>query len=429
VDEREIISVNGKDYPMPTNLEKLGDEDLYMVPFSMIVVAEEQEESDGQYHWHNPRYLGQTGNAAAPGFGKQDIQELNADIVDEGLINPLVCRWVVTDGVISVQVLDGERRYRCIDKQRTKNEKVYSRKEKQWLPAQQVHEKIPCRIIQGNDKEALKIAFMVSDRSIRWGDSATVKLIRKLRKCGTTDQEILQLTKKSLQWLREQDRLCDLDEVTFSYFESGKINRALALMLCDIDDVDRRHRYLHAAYDDALANHEETLEKAEKDLEKAETKEELAEAELAEAKEKGDEEAVESTTTKLKTAKLRTETKRRQKADASKPKAKTKNLRNAATKLAEEEGEVPSDIAQILRPGKIREHYEMLNKLIANEGKDEEGEEVMPLESLQIVAACYKAIVCGESDIMKVLSKIKDGPSSNDEPTDDNTEETTEDEE
>ena len=125
---------------------------------------------------------------------------------------------------------------------------------------------------------------MVSDRSIKWGEAAVAKLIRKLRRCGCNDEEILETTKKSVQWLREQDRICALDELTFSHLADGKINRAFALRLTDIKDLERRHRHLYATWADAVACYEEVRQKTEVDLEKAVEKEEYVEAELGEAK-------------------------------------------------------------------------------------------------------------------------------------------------
>lgn len=248
---------------------------------------------------------------------------------------------------------------------------------------------------------------MVSDRSVNWGEGATAKLIKKLRKCNCTDEEILELTKKSFQWLREMDEICSLDDLTFTFLTDGRINRALGLRLSKIEDLDRRHRYLHASYDDAVENHQEELAKADEDLEKAETKEELAESELAEAQQQGDTEAEQEAAAKLEEAKDRTQTKRRQRQEAARPRAKTKNLRNAAAKIAEEEDdETPaSDVTTPLRPGKIRAHSEAIADLITKNGKDEEGKEIFSIATLHVIQACYKAILAGEEDILKVLKR------------------------
>ncbi len=399
------ISIDGQEQEVPEGVEAVGEEDLYYVPFDLIIVAEEDVDEDSNYHWSNPRKYTQ---GEGKGFGKQDMEELYADIKEEGLMCPLICRWVKKEEGVRVQVLDGERRYRSLLKQQQKNEKVWSRRSRAWMSALDVHAKIPCRIITGNDKEALKIAFMVSDRSVAWGEGATAKLVRKLRKCRCNDEEILELTKKSGQWLREMDRICELDELTFGYLTDAKINRALALKLADVKEMDRRHKYLHAAYDDAVSNHQEVVNKADEELLKAEEKEEVAEAEVEEAK-GGDKEVLEQAETTLADAKEKTEQKRRQRAEASRPRAKTANLRNATTKMSEEGEEVGDDVAQPLRPGKIKKQYELIEALIKNEGKIEgTAKEVWPINVLQLVLACYKAIMHGEEDIIRVIKREKD---------------------
>jgi len=404
------ILIGGVEKEIPNGVDMLGEDDLYNVPFCLLTVADEAREVE-DYAWANPRRLGQTDGSMGRGFDKQDMEELYNDIRDEGLMFPLICRWVVhpDDGSLSIQVLDGERRYRCMDKQRQKDEKCYSRKHKEFRPAQEVHEKVPCRVITGNDKEALKIAFMVSDRSVAWGEGATAKLIKKLRKCHCSDKEILELTKKSFQWLKEQDEICQLDDLTFNYLTDGKINRALALRLAKIAEIDRRHKYLHASYDDAVATHQEELAKADTDLTRAEEKEELAEAELTEATEKGDPGAIAAAQQNLEKTQERTQKRRRQRSEASRPRAKTKNLRNASNAIAEEDAEADqSDVAQPLRPGRIRKEVESIQALIDNEGKDGEGHPVADVKVLEAVKYCYtKNVLGGEEDIAKVLKRFR----------------------
>jgi hypothetical protein len=398
------VTVEGVEKDIPQGVEAVGEEDLFYVPFSLLVLADDAED-ETDYRWTNPRRLGD--GTVGAGFGKQDMEELYTDLKNEGLMCPLICRWVQLDDGIKVQILDGERRFRSMQKQLQKNEQVWSRRLRSWLPAEQVHSKIPCRIITGNDKQALKIAFMVSDRSVGWGEGATAKLIRKLRKCNCTDTEILDLTQKSGQWLREMDRICDLDDVTFSYLTDARINRALALKLADIIDIERRHKYLHAAYDDAVSGHQEVVAKADEELLKAEEKEEIADGELVEVQATGTTEQIAEAETKLIEVRERTEQKRRQRAEATRPRAKTANLRSARAKL-EEDGETTDDIATPLRPGKIKKQQEMIAELINRGGKPEgEDKELFPLSALQLVAACYKAVLVGEEDIIKVIKREK----------------------
>lgn len=407
MNDKRIINIDGVQKEIPSSVDMLGEDDLYMVPFSMLALApdEKEDEQEEEYHWHNPRRLGKIeGNTLGRGLDKQDMQELYTSIKDEGLMLPFVARWIIKeDGNLSAEVVDGERRWRCIDRQIKKVELVKSRKLGDMLPATDVHAKVICRVVVGDDKDALRIAFMVSDRSVPWGEGATAKLIKKLRKAGFSDEDILKETKKSFQWLREMDEICNLDELTFDYLTDGRINRALGLRLAKIEEIDRRHKYLHASYDDAVQNHQEELAKADEDLEKAEQKEEVLESELAEVQ--GDTEAEKEVAAKLEAAKSRTQSKRQKRQEAARPRAKTKNLRNAAAKIAEEEeGEgIAEDVATALRPGKIRLYSDTIANLIGKNGKDEDGKEVFTVATLHVLQAVIKGILGGEEDVMKIL--------------------------
>lgn len=393
---------------IPAGVEAIGEEDLYYVPLSMLIVADPTDTTEEEYQWYNPRRMGD--DNAANGFNRIHMDELQNDIRDEGLMCPLICRWKKQEDTTKVQILDGERRFRSIEKLVERDEQCWSRKEKKLRGAKDVHSKVPCRIIDGTDKEALRIAFMVSDRAVGWGEAATAKLVRKLRQCKCTDVEILDLTKKSSQWLREMDRICGLDELTFSYLSDAKINRALALKLADIKNIEKRHEYLHKTYDDAVAHHQEEIQKADEELEKAEEKEELAEVSVIEAEETEDPETIEKAKEILSEAKDRTEKKRQQRTAASRPQGKTKNLRNVVAKKIEENQEVDAGALQALSEGKIRQHAEDISAL------SEENDPVIIdgvtapthitfTQALQMLKSCYKGILSGEEEVIKIIKR------------------------
>lgn len=397
------VQVNGEEKIIPAGVELLGEVDLYSANFSLLQLPEPEEADMEVYTWSNPRRTGQTEEGA--GLGKMDMEELLTDIKEEGLMSPLICRWIIKDeGNLIIQVLDGERRWRCIDKLVSTSEKVWCRGQKKWRPATEVYKTVPCRIVTGNDKEALKIAFMVSDRSINWGEAAVAKLIRRLRNCGCGDEEILETTKKSAQWLREQDRICALDDLTFSYLTDGKINRAFALRLTEIDDQDRRHQHLRAAYDDALTCYKQEIQKAEDDLEKAVEKEEYAEAELDEAVAKGQDTT--EVETKLGEAQARTTQKQQVRSSVPRPKAKTPNHRRAVQKMAEEgDDEATKCVGTILSPGKIEKQLEVIQEAIVAGGKDSEGRTILDVAKLKACEVCYKAIIHGDEDVIRLLRR------------------------
>ena len=409
MDHPGTVTVGGVEKELPSNIEPLKD-DLYIVPFDMLSLSDSEQDVIGEYHWVNPRHLGARDGSTGQGFDALSMEELYEAIRTNGFISTLTCRWILhPDGTLGVQILDGERRWRTLRKQIDKGELVNNGKG-EMQDAAEVFKTVPCRIISGlhDDKEALRIAFMVSDRTVSWGDGATALLIRKLRNCNFTDEEILDITKKSYQWLRDMDELCTLDDTTFNYLIDSRINRTVALKLTKIKDVERRLKHLHESYDDAVLHHQEELAKVDADLEKAETREEELEAALAEAHAKGDEETASELEPKVEKAASRTQRKRRERAEASRPQAKRKNFRAAVIKLAEEEGtEVAADVAQMLGPSAIQKHYATVQELIQNEGKDTEGEVVFPVDILHVVSCCYKAILIGEEDLVKTLRRAQ----------------------
>ncbi len=398
------ISVCGIDMTVPEGVDLLPEQDdLYSTKFNLLRLSPEEACDNSQYTFVNPRRDG------GKGFDKCDMQELYADIQEEGLMFPPICRWVLDDGQLVIQVLDGERRWKCITRLIEKNEKCWSRLHRKWMPAQEVYKQIPCRILTGNDKEALKVAFMVSDRAVAWGEGATAKLIKKLRKCGADDEEILALTKKSGQWLREMDKICTLDEETFRYLVENKINRAVALKLAEVSDLGRRHLYLTATYEDAVEHHQEEQARAESNLARAEEKLEQADALVAEAEEKEDTILLSEAQHRLKEAQEKKEEKEREAKEAQQPRGKTANLRRGAQAVAEDDEKTGTDVADApiptLRPGKIRKQLETVEALIAKGGLDTDGKETLPIMTLHSIVACYKAILNGDEDIMKVIKR------------------------
>jgi hypothetical protein len=397
----EKILMDGKEIVLPLGIERI-DDDLYNVKFGLLSLAKKVDEKSN-YQWYNPRRYGQEETS---GLSEYAISSLRADIRDEGLMAPFICRWVFNGTSLEVQVLDGERRYYSIDGLITENTSCFHRTKNQWCPASILYSKVPCRIIQGNDKEALKVAFMVSDRAFRWGEGAVAKLIKKLRDCNCDDAEILEITKKSQQWLREMDKLCELDELTFSYLIDDKINRTLALKLARVEDIDKRQRYLLASYEDAIDNHHGVVEKADDALVKAEIAQEVVEAKLAEAIIDEDQSGITSFQEELIEAKSETEKKKKARVSVNKPRAKTKNLRSATEKTIEgEEAEGEQEIVHPLRHGKIRKQLIAIQKLIEADGKDVNNKEVFSVNTLRACESCYKAILTGEEDIVKVLKR------------------------
>ena len=151
--------VNGVEYDIPEGIEQITDDGLFFVDFNLIQRASEVDEQ-----FFNPRHLGsfdfkdENGNDKrflGQGFGKEDMQELMTDISKNGLDYPLLCRWIYKDGKINVQVYDGERRQRTIERLIDSSPDVWSSEHNDFRPAKDVYAKVPCRIKVMSDEEAM----------------------------------------------------------------------------------------------------------------------------------------------------------------------------------------------------------------------------------------------------------------------------------
>lgn len=384
---------------IPEGVEVVSQEEcIYLFPFESIGVRQGVPDDDTfeEYQWFNPRHLDDKG------FTEEEMESLLADIKDNGLLYPLLCRWL-EGGETPIQIIEGERRIICIRRLLDLNLPVWSTRHCCKMPAEQVYQRVLCKVLHANDRQALKIAVSVTDRTSKWSEGAMARLVQRLRRCRWTDEEIVSTTGKSGQWLRDTDRICGLDPETFRYLAEGKVNRTVALILSDMPDITQRHQLLYAAYRDAEKKLQEMAQKLDKEIEKAEEKEELAEAEVAAAQGMGV--ASQEAEANLELIRHKKAEKIQERQSIANPKAKIKNLRNAAGEVANNEEDRP--VATPLRPLKIRKQMEAIEGLIATGGADEKGAELFPVNCLRLVAACYQAILRGEEDIVKVIKRRK----------------------
>lgn len=405
------VELGGTAYELPKTIQPLGKDNLYVVPFELIRPADKEDQSREDYGWVNPRHYEDGDEIAPQGLTDEEMAELLTEIRDDGLIYPLVCRWINVEDDIYVEILDGERRWRCIDSLVAENEICMDGTGK-LRPAQEVYEGILCKVYTANDKEGFQKAYQATNSQVKWGEKANVRAIKHLRRTGATDEEILKLTKKSGQWLREEDKLCNLDDHTFRYYSSSKVNRAVALRMAEIPDLAERHKWVEATYQDAQKADEKRLTKLDGEIARLEDKEEIAEARLAEAEQIGDEDRINNAQGELAEAQEATQSKRRQKARGAQ--AKTKNLRQVVNQqngdAQSEEPSTPStpppdSVVQPLRAGKIKKQLETLEALEENGGLNQDGEEIVPQAALGYVIAGYKAILHGEENIEKVMKR------------------------
>lgn len=392
----EKVFVSGQTFLMPAEVKLVTEDEVYFVEPNLIEVAEPLLEESKNFQWFNFRHL------TNKGFDPESMNKIYRSIMTDGMYNPIVARWHINEkNELKLQLIDGERRYLSILKLMENDALCWSRVTRDFTSAKEVYETIPCRIVYGNDKESLKVAFSLQENTVDWGEGAKTRVVMRLRQVNCTDDEILEITKRSLPWLRDEDKLAGLDEKTFKYYDEGKINRSVALRLAKIEDEEDRHLYLEEAYNQAIEDFNQSISKIEEEIAKAEEKEEIAEVEIELAK---NEDALEEATKDLLDAHAKIIKKKEEKQELEEkgPVAKVAELAEAA-KAIEGEG-VNKDLARHLRPGKMKKHLKIMENLL-QENCIHDGKKIISAENLRMFIAAYKTILLGEEDIIAVLKR------------------------
>jgi hypothetical protein len=366
---------------------------LFRVKRNKIRLSKPGISSDnGRLVYGNPRWhTNKQGEQEAKGMDKAGMEELRNSIQDEGLENPIRLR-VIEDGKKSfLEVVNGERRFRCLDELCERNIPCFDSSIDEDRPAAEIYEWVDCRIDFMDDKTALRVALKPNATSEIIGDAASIHVVKVLKDSGYDDQEILKSTGKSISWLRETEKIIGLDEVCLQNFEQDKINRTVALHLALVENVDDRLEMLQKIKESAEMRHSEKMKKI--DDKKAKTEQEIeCEAAASElAKKYGDEEAAEMHSEKSEKAK------RKAKAiDGEQKKASSKPAKATSKDLG---------ISSPLSHNKIQSLYiDLIASIIAGEGFDEEGNSYgLNLELLTPIAEILKAIMDGNKESMDVF--------------------------
>lgn len=394
------IVINNQEYDLPEGISVVSDDGIYRVDWNLLEIAKEIGEGEKEFRFFNPRHLGQyevdqdSENVEVflgQGFSKAEMRELLTDMKNVGQKYELQAYFIIrADGKIMVRVHDGERRYRCIERMRDDNLSVFSQQYNKHLPAKEVYAQVLCRIECMTEEEAFMRAVAISETNIKWGDGANARLVKTLYERGKKDEEICKLLNKSKPWLAETCSLNELDDYCFNFLLANLMNRKVGLDLVKIKDVEVRQAWLKGAWRDALENHAKLQIKNEKLLEKAEANEELAQAEVEEAKVKGESSEM-VTGLEVVASEAGEKTKKRQqiKAASAKPMVKSKNLRKA------------SGFLNACRPAKIKKKLDAVEEML-----EKNDTSLASREKLETLKIAYQCILDGEDDINIVLKRL-----------------------
>ena len=292
---RTILS----DFRLPDGVKLMGGVE-HMVRHSVIKFAgvlSAKNLKDQPLFW-NPRWTEIPGSAdklTGNGLSEEDMSRLREEIRTQGLMFPLQCRWFPyqnhrTETPKCIQLVDGERRFRSINKLLESNAECYDRVTDKFLPAKKIYEWVPCSITEMTDDKALHIALIGNDTSAQISHGATIALVRRLKDTGRSDQDILVITGRSPDWLCKTLKLvalADEDPEIFSALCKQEISRTVAKGLHEIKDPKMRKRAFRAA----VSTMQGKLNELKLSLEHNEQEKEVAETLAEYAEQAGDEEA------------------------------------------------------------------------------------------------------------------------------------------
>lgn len=353
---------------------------------------------DGKLVYGNPRwFVNKDGNPEAKGIEKGKMEELSNSIQDEGLENPIRLRVKDQGKKSYLEVVNGERRFRCLEQLCEKDVPCFHPESGEQMPAAEMYEWVDCRIEFMDDEMALRCALKPNETSEIIGDLASINVVKTLRDSGFDDQEILRATGKSISWLRETEKIINLDEICLGHFENEKINRKVALHLASIQDAEERIALLEKINESAMARHAERVAEVDRKISKSEMDLECQEVAAELAEQDGDEEAAKSHKEKAAKAK-------KKKDDGIKEKKKLSSKGSVATS---KDIEAASKSTKPLSHNKIQSVYmDLIEQILAAEGLDENGDSLgINLEMLLAVSGVLGAIMSGNREAMDVLAE------------------------
>jgi ParB-like chromosome segregation protein Spo0J len=368
---------------------------LYEIPHDIIIIPKKGEEGA------NIRYLSGDDNSLGVGFEKPAMDRLYESIKSSGLHNPLICRWITEGDEKTVKLVDGERRWRNVERLLVKDEKVYDPATKKMVPASELYGKLLVRVYDAaDDKEAIRLSYQENHSRVAFNDKVDISLVKQLRDKGFKDEEILDITGQKSDWLRDTDKLIaalEQDPDTLDALSHGVIRRDAALIFIGIEGKEERKDAIKIATDYADKQYKAKMEKLDKSIRRARLQKDEAATAEAIAGAKGDDTAKSAAKDKKDAAAQRIDDKTREKTE-TKPEVGKRGAKKAAKKKSG--GARPNDGPRAMSNKKItKEFIEPYDKLIKARGVPE-GETDM---------ACHPDVLKAFRDVAKAIATSDEG--------------------
>lgn len=377
---------------------------LFLVPFDLIRVPDDEDSDDSDYVFKNPRLLTENGQNVL--MDKDLSSELRDSIKSQSLLNPLICRWVEDEeGELTPQLVGGDRRFRAIDCLIKKKEMVCDARSckvdkngnyvYEMAPADEVYEFVICQVWNCNDDlEALALSWAENKGRVNLNDGHEIAVAMRLRNCGATDEKILEILQKDAKWLASTDRLIqELDDETLENLMEGRIDRASAKKLLEIEDPELRNQILEEANSASEQFAKRKKKRIEKKYESALDEQEIAEGDLAVAIHDEDEEAQEEAQDKIDEASKKAKRFKKEHEQIA-PVTTAKQVKDAVRKVTGEDDEP----IRCLSARKIREGLEYLIELVDNDGKCLKGSFEADPDQLELVIRILESNILGNDE-------------------------------
>lgn len=233
------------------SIRNMGD-GYFRVPLNCIEIIDScKKEASG---FINPRYASKN----PKGLDPKNMSVLADSIAITGMLHAPAAKFKkdAKGNIIGLRLLSGERRLRSVQRLVAEdhpvgNRLVYNRGNGKVQPASQVYAEITCSIYDfADDKDGLiqeyEIAFSENENSIKIGPAADVKFVMYLKSIKMEDHEIIKITKKPEDWIKECEKLATLDPYSWEAFETDVMDRKAALKLTDIPAAERKSLILKA---------------------------------------------------------------------------------------------------------------------------------------------------------------------------------------
>lgn len=275
---------------------------LYRVRFQDIRLPEGfmPNEEGVSYAFSNPRQNTESGQQVF--LDRKLSTELKESIRSRTMLAPLVCRWVKDGDTYYPQLVGGERRYRSLDFLIRKKEIVVDPRKANFdengnvvrgeAPANEAYEFVNCCVFSTNDDlEALAISWAENKCRVNLNDGHEIAEVIRLRRCKADDKRILDILQRDEKWLAETDKLIhELDSNTLADLVENRIDRASAIALSTIKNVEHRDKVRQAANAASLETCEARIKRLDNRVQNALKEKTIAKIDLAQAKFSDDEE-------------------------------------------------------------------------------------------------------------------------------------------